>query len=223
MSGISGATGNLFEEALLPKPTREQLAEGAILLRGFARKQANEMVKSIAEIAAIAPFRYMAVRGGRKMSVGMTNCGRLGWTSDESGYRYCLIDPLTGLEWPALPELFAEISARAAAEAGFENFVSDACLINRYEPGARMGLHQDKNEQDYEAPIVSVSLGLPAVFLFGGMRRGERPRRIRLESGDVVVWGKTARLAYHGVAPLADGEHHLTGSCRINLTFRKAG
>jgi alkylated DNA repair protein (DNA oxidative demethylase) len=156
------------------------------------------------------------------MSVAMTNCGTVGWVSDESGYRYDPIDPDTGQPWPEIPPPFLDIARRAAEAAGFENFAPDACLINRYEPGARLTLHQDKDERDFAAPIVSVSLGLPAVFFFGGRTRKDRPRRIRLESGDIVVWGGPSRLAFHGVAPLAEGEHPITGRSRINLTFRKA-
>jgi DNA oxidative demethylase len=163
------------------------------------------------------------VRGGFQMSVAMTNCGHLGWTSDESGYRYTSIDPATGEPWPPMPRVFTEVAARCASLAGFEGFEPDACLVNRYQPDARMTLHQDKNEVDMSKPIVSVSLGLPATFLFGGMTRKERPRRIRIESGDVVVWGGVARLTYHGVAALAEGNHPLTGRFRYNLTFRKAG
>jgi DNA oxidative demethylase len=156
------------------------------------------------------------------MSVAMTNCGRAGWVTDRSGYRYDPIDPTSHRPWPAMPAVFMRLATRAATACGFDEFAPDACLINRYEPGSRLSLHQDRNEQDYAAPIVSVSLGLPAVFLFGGVRRTDRPCRIRLESGDVVVWGGPARLAFHGVDPLADGHDALTGRCRINLTFRKA-
>jgi alkylated DNA repair protein (DNA oxidative demethylase) len=156
------------------------------------------------------------------MSVAMTNCGRFGWVTDASGYRYDPIDPVSGRPWPAMPGLFASLAARAAGEAGFPGYEPDGCLINRYGPEARLSLHQDKDERDFGAPIVSVSLGLPAVFLFGGARRSDRPRRIPLQHGDVVVWGGPARLFYHGVARLAHGEHPLTGCCRINLTFRKA-
>jgi alkylated DNA repair protein (DNA oxidative demethylase) len=164
----------------------------------------------------------MITPGGFRMSVAMTNCGRAGWVTDRTGYRYEPADPTTGRPWPAIPALFQEFASGAASEAGFAGFEPDACLINRYEPGARLSLHRDEDERDYGAPIVSVSLGLPAIFLFGGERRADRPRRIRLESGDVVVWGGPARLTYHGVAPLADGEDPLTGRCRLNLTFRKA-
>jgi alkylated DNA repair protein (DNA oxidative demethylase) len=156
------------------------------------------------------------------MSIAITNCGQVGWVSDRKGYRYSPVDPETGQPWPPMPTLFVELATRAAVEGGFPNFTPDACLINRYEPGARLTLHQDKDERDFENPIVSVSLGLPATFMFGGMSRKDRPRRFRLESGDVVVWGGPSRLAYHGVAPLKDGISDLTGAFRINLTFRKA-
>ena len=194
-----------------------------MLLRGAVAREAFELVSLIGTIADSSPFRHMAVRGGYRMSVAMTNCGRLGWTSDEKGYRYTAVDPQTDNPWPRMPELFTELAARSASVAGFADFKPDACLINRYQPSARMTLHQDKDETDLSQPIVSVSLGLPATFLFGGLTRKERPRRIRIESGDVVVWGGVARLTYHGIAPLAAGEHPLTGGVRYNLTFRKAG
>jgi alkylated DNA repair protein (DNA oxidative demethylase) len=122
-----------------------------------------------------------------------------------------------------MPEAFRKLAETAANEAGFPGFGPDACLINRYEPGSRLSLHQDQDERDFTQPIVSVSLGLPATFLFGGMERGDKTIRIPLLHGDVVVWGGPARLRYHGVAPLAKGEHPLTGSVRYNLTFRRAG
>ncbi len=164
----------------------------------------------------------MVTPGGHSMSVAMTNCGSAGWVTDRSGYRYDGVDPESRAPWPAMPASFRELAARAAAEAGFGGFVPDACLINRYQPGARMSLHQDKDEDDFSAPIVSVSLGLPAIFLFGGLQRTDKPRRFRLEHGDIVVWGGPSRLSFHGIAPLADGEHALLGRQRINLTFRKA-
>ena len=155
------------------------------------------------------------------MSVAMTNCGRVGWVSDRTGYRYDPVDPDTKLPWPAMPPPFIDLAVRAASEAGFANYDPDACLINRYAAGAKLSLHQDRDEKDPWAPIVSVSLGLPATFLWGGKRRADPVRRMRLESGDVVVWGGPARFVYHGVAPLKDGEHPLTGAVRLNLTFRK--
>jgi len=212
--------GSLFDD---PLPAREPIAEGAVLLRAFASPVAARLMSDLAQIVEAAPFRHMITPGGFRMSVAMTNCGLAGWVSDRKGYRYDAEDPLNGCPWPAMPDSFRTLATNAAAEAGFPGFASDACLINRYEPGARLTLHQDRNEQDYTAPIVSVSLGLPAVFQFGGNSRKDRPRRMRLESGDVVVWGRESRLAYHGIAPLKPGDHPLTGPTRINLTFRKAG
>jgi DNA oxidative demethylase len=200
---------------------REPLEEGAMLLRGFADSEALELAEQVARIAQEAAFRHLVVPGGHTMSVAMTNCGRVGWVSDRSGYRYDPVDPDTGAPWPAMPPPFLDLAVRAAAEAGFAGYDPDACLINRYVAGAKLSLHQDRDEKDAWAPIVSVSLGLPAVFLWGGKRRSEPVRRLRLESCDVVVWGGPARFVYHGVAPLKDGEHPLTGATRINLTFRK--
>lgn len=200
----------------------ESITEGATLLRGFTAPEAATLMAVLEPVIAAAPFRHMVTPGGRQMSVAMTNCGDYGWITDRSGYRYTAIDPMTQRPWPSLPATVFSLAAHAAAAAGFAGFTPDACLINRYQPGAQLALHQDRDERDFDAPIVSVSLGLSAVFLFGGAHRRDRPRRIRMESGDVVVWGGAARLAYHGIAPLADGEHPLTGCCRINLTLRKA-
>jgi alkylated DNA repair protein (DNA oxidative demethylase) len=193
-----------------------------MLLRGFALQEAKAIVKAVERVAVEAPFRHMTTPGGYRMSVGMTNCGRAGWITDRRGYRYDALDPETQRPWPAMPPAFQRLAMRAAEAAGFAGFAPDACLINRYEPGARLTLHQDKNERDFAQPIVSVSLGLPAVFLFGGARRADRPRRVMLESGDVVVWGGVARMAFHGIEKLAEGDDSLTGNCRINLTLRKA-
>ena len=193
-----------------------------MVLRGLARHEAAVLVAAVAEITAVAPFRNMITPGGFRMSVAMTNCGRAGWVTDRRGYRYELVDPMTGRAWPPMPRSFRRLAAAAAEAAGFSCFEPDACLINRYEARTRLSLHRDENERDLTAPIVSVSLGLPAIFLFGGKNRGDRPRRIGLESGDVVVWGGPERLVYHGVAPLAEGDDPLTGRCRINLTLRKA-
>jgi len=215
-------TADLFENLDATGRTREQLAEGAVLLRGFARSQQHELIAAVEAVISEAPFRHLITPGGHRMSVAMTNCGSYGWVSDASGYRYDGIDPDTGNPWPAMPPLFRKLAEEAAAEAGFAGFAPDACLINRYEPGARLTLHQDRDERHLGAPIVSVSLGLPATFLFGGMKRSDKTQRYRLEHGDVVVWGGPARLAFHGVAPLADGEHGVLGRKRINLTFRRA-
>jgi alkylated DNA repair protein (DNA oxidative demethylase) len=214
-------TADLFEGAPDVRPSREVMAEGAMLLRGFARPFEDDLIADLREIVAQAPFRHMVTPGGHQMSVAMTNCGSAGWVTDRSGYRYDASDPDAGKPWPAMPPSFCKIAKEAAAEAGFA-FSPDVCLINRYAPGARMSPHQDKDEQDFGSPIVSVSLGLPAIFLFGGSKRSDKPARFRLEHGDVVVWGGPARLAFHGVAPLADGEHAVMGRQRINLTFRKA-
>ena len=215
-------TSDLFDSVPHTRPTREDMAEGAVLLHGHAKPVEGELIVALREIVAQAPFRRMHTPGGHQMSVAMTNCGQLGWITDRSGYRYAGNDPETGQPWPAMPAAFLQLAIEAAATAGFKDFLPDACLINRYEPGARMSLHQDRDEQDFDAPIVSVSLGLPAMFLFGGLKRSEKPRRFRLEHGDVVVWGGPLRLVFHGVAPLADGEHSLLGRQRINFTFRRA-
>jgi len=204
------------------EPSRETLGDGAWLLRGFAAEDAPMLLRDIQAVAAVAPFRHMVTPGGHRMSVAMTNCGRAGWITDRRGYRYDGIDPETGARWPAMPASFLRLAGNAAAAAGFAGFAPDACLLNRYASGSKLSLHQDRNERDMAAPIVSVSLGLPAVFLWGGPARGERPRRVRLESGDVVVWGGPSRLAFHGVETLAGGEHPLTGPWRFNLTLRKA-
>jgi alkylated DNA repair protein (DNA oxidative demethylase) len=197
------------------------MAEGAVLLRGFAKPFEAELLPALRAIVKQAPFRHLITPGGHRMSVAMTNCGSLGWVSDRTGYRYDAIDPDSGQKWPAMPPVLRRLADDAAADAGFNGFAPEACLINRYVPGAKLSLHQDKDELDFGAPIVSVSLGLPAIFLFGSLRRADKPARYRLEHGDVVVWGGPSRLFFHGVAPLADGEHALMGRQRINLTFRK--
>lgn len=214
-------TLDLFPDPPRVEPAEEQVAPGVVLLRAFARAGAPSLVNAVAAVARHAPFRQMTTPGGYRMSVAMTNCGTAGWTTDASGYRYGAVDPDSGRPWPAMPAEFATLAAEAAARAGFA-FTPDACLINRYEPGSRLSLHQDRDERDFSAPIVSVSLGLPAVFLLGGERRTDKTQRLTLLHGDVLVWGGPARLRYHGVLPLKEGEHSLLGRCRINLTFRKA-
>jgi alkylated DNA repair protein (DNA oxidative demethylase) len=215
-------SADLFDGFTDVSPAREQIAEGAMLLRGFARPIEHDLLASLEGIVAQAPFRHTLTPGGHQMSVAMTNCGGLGWITDRKGYRYDAIDPVSQKPWPAMPPVFPRLAEQAAAAAGFADFRPDACLINRYEAGGRMSLHQDRDEQDFGAPIVSVSLGLPAIFLFGGPKRSDKPQRYRLLHGDVVVWGGPSRLFFHGVAPLAEGEHALLGRWRINLTFRKA-
>jgi DNA oxidative demethylase len=197
------------------------MAEGAVLLRGFVGKAEAELIPALRDIVTAAPFRHMVTPGGHEMSVAMTNCGNAGWVTDRTGYRYSPGDPETGKPWPTMPLLLRDLAESAAERAGFAGFAPDVCLINRYVPGAKMSLHQDKDGLDFAAPIVSVSLGLPAIFLFGGLKRSDKPRRFRLEHGDIAVWGGPSRLFFHGVAPLADGEHPAMGSQRLNLTFRK--
>ena len=199
-----------------------RFAEGAALLRGLALPREAELLAAIEAVTAISPFRHMVTPGGFTMSVAMSNCGAAGWITDRKGYRYGSIDPETGNPWPAMPEIFDALATEAAARAGYPGFAPDACLINRYEPGARMTLHQDKNERDYAAPIVSVSLGLPATFLFGGQERAGKTLKLALQHGDVAVWGGPSRMNFHGVNTVADGVHPLVGRRRLNLTFRQA-
>ena len=193
-----------------------------MLLGGFAEPGDRTLLTAINDITQAAPFRRMVVPGGWTMSVAMTNCGRAGWVTDRKGYRYDPVDPESGKPWPEMPGVFADLAGRAAAAAGFMKFSPDACLINRYEPGTRLSLHQDLNERDYKEPIVSVSLGVPAVFLWGGLKRADLPRRVPVVHGDVVVWGGPARMTFHGINTLKEGHHPLTGNLRYNLTFRRA-
>jgi alkylated DNA repair protein (DNA oxidative demethylase) len=215
-------TPTLFHDLENPSQQTIALATGVTMLKGFALVDAELLLEQVREIAAISPFRHMVTPGGFTMSVGLTNCGRLGWVTDRSGYRYDPVDPATGRAWPSMPAVFERLARNAAGEAGFANFTPDACLVNRYEPEARLTLHQDKNERDYDAPIVSVSLGLPARFLLGGLKRSDRTKSVPLIHGDVLVWGGPSRLRFHGVAPIREGHHPATGSYRINLTFRRA-
>lgn len=214
---------SLFEALHDATPATERLGEGAVVLRGLARADASTLLEDLQRVCGKAPFRHMETPGGFRMSVAMTNCGALGWISDRRGYRYAREDPLSGKPWPAIPPSFRDLASRAASAGGYARFSPDACLVNRYAPGARLTSHQDKNEQDFDQPIVSVSLGLPVVFQFGGPRRADTIARILLEHGDTVVWGGASRLCYHGVLPLKDEAHPATGNCRINLTFRHAG
>ena len=205
------------------QPQETALANGAVCLHGFAQAQTALLWDCIQMLLTQAPLRQMQTPGGHTMSVAMSNCGALGWVTDSRGYRYQAHDPLSGQPWPAMPALFLQLAAQAAAAAGYADFVPDACLINRYLPGARMALHQDRNERDMAQPIVSLSLGVSATFLFGGATRSDKAMRLRLHSGDVVVWGGPARLRFHGVDTLPQGRHALSGDARFNLTLRKAG
>lgn len=216
------STADLFHSDQTAQPELLRLGEGAWLLQGFASKVAVDVLAAIDTIAEHAPWRHMVVPGGHEMSVAMTNCGPYGWVSDRSGYRYASHDPLTGEPWPPMPALLLELAKAAASQAGYSAFTPDACLINRYAAGARMGLHQDRDERDMAQPIVSVSLGLPATFLFGGLRRSDKTQRLLVQHGDIVVWGGPDRLRYHGIQPLKQGRHPLSGPYRFNLTFRKA-
>jgi alkylated DNA repair protein (DNA oxidative demethylase) len=213
---------DLFENVEPERTSRESIAAGAVVLHENALVFEDALLAALQEVTAQAPFRNMVTPGGFPMSVAMTNCGAVGWITDRTGYRYDRVDPETGLPWPTLPEVFRAVASAAAAEAGYPKFAPDACLINRYEPGARLSLHQDKNEQQLAHPIVSLSLGLPARFQFGGVKRTDPVRSYALHHGDVAVWGGPSRLCYHGVLPLKDGVHDKLGRQRINLTFRVA-
>ncbi|AZL73808.1 DNA oxidative demethylase AlkB [Pseudomonas oryziphila] len=204
-------------------PQPQRLASHTVLLPGFALGEVEALLDALRPVLRAAPWRHMHTPGGQRMAVALSNCGALGWVSDERGYRYSPLDPLSGQPWPALPAVLLALAGRAAALAGFDGFVPDACLINHYLPGTRLSLHQDRDERDFGQPIVSISLGLPAVFLFGGLQRADRAQRIALNHGDVLVWGGEDRLRFHGVLPVKPGVHPRLGERRINLTLRKAG
>jgi alkylated DNA repair protein (DNA oxidative demethylase) len=197
-----------------------RLGDGISLLRGLA--DTSRLFPLVQRIAAVAPFRHLVTPGGQTMSVAMTNCGNVGWVSDRSGYRYSSRDPLTDLDWPRMPEEFMRLALAAATAGGFPAFMPDACLINRYSPGARLTAHRDADEQNFAQPIVSVSMGLPASFAFYGLARGGRGQTVALADGDVLVWGGASRLVYHAVRPVKPGHHSITGNHRFNLTFRHA-
>jgi alkylated DNA repair protein (DNA oxidative demethylase) len=222
MRNRNESTASLFDYAGV-EPRKQELSAGAYLLRGFALPDEDGLLEGLRSVTAQAPFRNMITPGGFRMSVAMTNCGPLGWVTDRTGYRYDAVDPESGRKWPEMPTVFLRLAQHAAEEAGFPGFTPDACLVNRYEAGAKLSLHQDKDEKDFGAPIVSVSLGIPAVFLFGGLKRSDKSERISVSHGDVIVWGGPSRLRYHGVTPLKAGYHPFWGEYRINLTFRKAG
>lgn len=211
-------TADLFDNC----PADALRGSGLTVLPGFALPYEQELLDELERVSRAAPTRRMMTPGGQWMSVAMTSCGKVGWVTDRSGYRYEPLDPQSGRPWPAMPITFLSLARQGAARAGFEAFEPDACLINCYVPGARMSLHQDRDERDFAEPIVSVSLGLTAIFLWGGAKRTDRARRIALSHGDVVVWGGASRLVFHGVAPLPDGLHEKLGRRRINLTFRRA-
>ncbi|MDB6050765.1 MAG: Alpha-ketoglutarate-dependent dioxygenase [Pseudomonas sp.] len=220
--GSEPTTLDMFADEAVQAPRTEQIGPRAFVLRGFALPLIEQVLPALQQVLEQSPFRHMMTPGGFTMSVALSNCGRVGWVTDRSGYRYTRIDPETDAPWPALPDVLLKLAQTAAAESGFPGFTPDACLINRYVPGAKMSLHQDKNEHGYEWPVVSVSLGIPAIFLFGGMERSDKTQRVALFHGDVVVWGGEDRLRYHGVLPIKHAEHPLLGEQRINVTFRKA-
>ncbi len=200
----------------------EPIGPASVVMRGFALRDSDNLLREILQVAAQAPFRQMLTPGGYQMSVAITSCGARGWVTDRLGYRYSQSDPLSGLPWPPMPDLLARIAHSAALAADFAGFYPDSCLINRYQAGAKMSLHQDKDEQDLTQPIVSVSLGTDAVFLFGGLARSDKTQRITLRHGDVVVWGGPDRLRFHGILPLKSAYHPDTGEYRYNLTFRRS-
>jgi len=221
---MPGPTADLFADDALQQPAgREQVGEQSYVLRGLALPWVERILPELRRVLAQSPFRQMVTPGGFTMSAALSSCGDLGWTTDTSGYRYSPVDPRSQQPWPQMPEVLRQLAVQAAAQAGFFDFAPDACLINRYVPGAKMSLHQDKNERRYSEPVVSISLGLPAIFLFGGHERSDKPRKVSLFHGDVVVWGGVDRLRFHGVMPIKDGVHPIMGPQRINLTFRTAG
>lgn len=208
---------DFFNESIL------QITEDAFLLTGFALPEIAMIWQDIQTVISQAPLSSMQTQGGLYMSVQTTSCGELGWVSDRKGYRYSPINPLTRQKWPIMPESLRQLAQSAGSKAGFADFQPDSCLINQYNIGAKMGLHQDKDERDFSQPIVSVSLGLPATFQFGGAKRSDKTAKVQVHHGDVVVWGGISRLYFHGVSPIKPGNHTLLGMRRINLTFRKAG
>lgn len=201
---------------------RHEIAEDAYLLPGYATSQAIELCSAIDTVLLQSPLRHYQTRMGL-MSVGMSCCGALGWVADTRGYRYSALDPNNGQPWPGLPDSIRNLAQSAASDCGFDGFEPDACLINEYQLGAKMGLHQDRDERDMRWPIVSISLGMTAQFQFGGATRRAPVHRFDLVHGDVLVWGGRTRLNFHGVAPLDGSPHPLLGARRWNLTLRRAG
>ncbi|MFY1663318.1 DNA oxidative demethylase AlkB [Pseudomonas sp. Pseu.R1] len=221
--GTTPTTPDLFADEAAQPSAAERIGPQSFVYRGFALSWVDRLLPALESVLTRAPFRHMVTPGGHTMSVALSSCGRFGWTTDRNGYHYSPTDPHTSLPWPEMPAVFLELAHSAAEAAGFKNFIPDACLINRYIPGAKLALHQDRDERDYQWPVVSVSLGIAAMFLFGGHARSDATQRVPLFHGDVVVWGGEDRLRYHGVMPIRQAEHPQLGEQRINFTFRKAG
>ncbi len=163
----------------------------------------------------------MLTPGGKRLNISMTNCGEVGWVSDDKGYRYQAEDPTSGRKWPNMPNAFKTLGQSAAQAARFEGFCPNACLINHYQAGQKLSAHQDKNEPDLSQPVVSVSLGMSATFLIHGNSRNNRAQKIQLHDGDVMVWGRSARLMYHGVETKQSQPHPTLGFHRFNVTLRQ--
>jgi alkylated DNA repair protein (DNA oxidative demethylase) len=220
--GTTPVTLDLFADDAPQLTATEQIGPQSFVFRGLALPLIDRLLPALEAVLTRAPFRNMITPGGYTMSVALSSCGQFGWTTDRSGYQYTRLNPHTGQPWPPMPNVFMELAQSAAQAAGFADFIPDACLINRYIPGAKLALHQDKDERGYEWPVVSVSLGIPAMFLFGGHARSDATQKVPLFHGDVVVWGGEDRLRYHGVMPIRQAEHPQLGEQRINFTFRKA-
>lgn len=202
------------------RPPIEEIYPDLFVLANFV--DTNPLMVQVERITKVSPFRKMMTPNGHYTGVALTNCGDFGWTSDRNEYRYSSSDPLNNQPWLAIPESFKALAKNAAHVAGFKDFEPDACLINQYLIGTKLGSHQDKNEKDFSQPIVSVSIGLSAVFQIFGNQRAGQAINYRLYDGDVVVWGNSARLCYHGVRTLSAAELDPTCQQRINITFRKS-
>ncbi len=199
-----------------------QISPDAVLFKAALKPVASSLLEEIRTISGANPFRQRKTPGGQLMSAAMTNCGAWGWVTDADGYRYSDIEPETGRTWLPIPAVWIQWVNLFCQRAGLGTFNPDACLINRYAPGAGMGLHQDKDEKDLAIPIVSFSLGAPVLFRWGGLNRQEPVSEFLLEHGDVLVWGGADRMRFHGVKKLRRYQHPLTGHYRYNLTFRQS-
>ena len=213
---------DLFQDQPPDLPERQALGPESWLLRHTLQTTACHLMADIHTLTATHPFQHMVTRGGHTMSVATSSYGSYGWVSDaQKGYRYASSNIETGQPWPPIPAHWLALATALAEKAGFNGFHPDSALINRYAVGARMGLHQDRDEATLAWPIVSLSLGLPARFMFGGKQRQAPVKDFTLLHGDVVVWGGADRLRFHGIRPLKAGHHSLTGPYRYNITFRR--